>query len=93
MKVKALPVAIFAASAIALAFVGYLDPVRIFWSHSTPHYELAPAVNPQFLVQLGLTAALALASLFVILSKRYSPSEKHWAFGTIGTLLGFWLKG
>jgi hypothetical protein len=31
------------------------------------------------------------ASLFVILAKRYSTADKHWAYGAIGTVVGFWL--
>jgi hypothetical protein len=30
--------------------------------------------------------------LFVILSGGYDPNSKNWAFGTVGTILGFWLK-
>jgi hypothetical protein len=44
-------------------------------------------------VQIGLTVVLLGGALFTILSKRYTPTDKHWAYGTLGTLLGFWLKG
>ncbi len=44
------------------------------------------------LVQILLTAALMAASLIVVLSNKYTPAQKHWAYGMIGTLLGFWLK-
>jgi len=40
-------------------------------------------------MQVVVSAALLAASLFVILSKRYSPTDKHWAYATVGTLLGF----
>jgi len=30
--------------------------------------------------------------LFVILSGGYDPNSNNWAFGTVGTILGFWLK-
>jgi len=32
------------------------------------------------------------AALFVILNKTYRPPERHWAFGTVGMILGYWLK-
>lgn len=32
------------------------------------------------------------AALYVILSKKYTPKDKHWAYATIGTVLGFWLR-
>jgi hypothetical protein len=43
-------------------------------------------------IQIGITLLLLAASLFVILSSRYGPKDKHWAYATVGTLIGFWLK-
>ena len=34
-----------------------------------------------------------IAALYVILSKRYPPKVEHWAYATVGTVLGFWLRG
>ena len=31
-------------------------------------------------------------TLFVILSKRYDDATQKWAFGAVGTIIGFWLK-
>jgi hypothetical protein len=31
-------------------------------------------------------------SLYLILSKSYGSEEEKWAFGTIGTILGYWLN-
>jgi hypothetical protein len=36
--------------------------------------------------------AVGSASLHVILAKRYGPKDKHWAYATIGTIIGFWLN-
>lgn len=33
------------------------------------------------------------ASLYVILSAKYKADSEKWAFGSIGTIIGFWLKG
>jgi outer membrane murein-binding lipoprotein Lpp len=33
-----------------------------------------------------------ISCLFVILSKRYQDDTQKWAFGSLGTVLGFWLK-
>jgi hypothetical protein len=41
--------------------------------------------------QLTLSGLLLAASLFVILSAKYGPKDKHWAYATVGTLVGFWL--
>ncbi|MBV8095008.1 MAG: hypothetical protein JO110_17625 [Acetobacteraceae bacterium] len=47
----------------------------------------------QTAIQAGLSAVLLAASLFVILSRKYDDHCQKWAVATIGTLLGFWLKG
>jgi hypothetical protein len=44
------------------------------------------------LAQLLISAAVMVPSLFVILSAKYVGTDKNWAYATIGTLLGFWLK-
>jgi len=42
--------------------------------------------------QLVISAVLLVAALFVILTKRYPAQDKHWAYGALGTVVGFWLK-
>ena len=42
--------------------------------------------------QLVISAVLLAAALFVILTKKYPPQDKHWAYGALGTIVGFWLK-
>jgi len=44
------------------------------------------------IVQILTSALLAALSLFVILSDRYGAKQRHWAYATMGVLLGFWLK-
>jgi hypothetical protein len=44
------------------------------------------------IMQIVMSLALTAASLFVILRKDYGPKDKHWAYATIGTILGFWLR-
>ena len=43
-------------------------------------------------MQVVVTIAILAAALFIILAKRYTPTDKHWAYGTIGFIMGFWLK-
>lgn len=43
-------------------------------------------------VPVAVTLRLLVGALFVILSKRYTPADRHWAYATVGTLLGYWLK-
>jgi hypothetical protein len=46
--------------------------------------------------RLGMQVIVSLVilggALFIILSERYDPKDKHWAYGSVGTILGFWLK-
>ena len=43
--------------------------------------------------QMGISLLFGAPAIFVVLSERYQPREKHWAFTTLGTILGFWLRG
>jgi hypothetical protein len=45
------------------------------------------------LMQPLVSIVILAASLYMILSADFSPQDKHWAFGTVGTVIGFWLKG
>jgi hypothetical protein len=55
-----------------------------------PKPEISKKSNSQ--MQIAVTLILLIASLFVILSAQYDANSKHWAFATVGTILGFWLK-
>ena len=46
---------------------------------------------PAFVVQVVVSGIVLFSSLTVILLKRYSPKDKHWAYASVGTILGFWL--
>jgi hypothetical protein len=89
---KLLPVALF------LATVGLL-PIARAYSNSGNNMlfgglpgggdyvpDMLRAVMPALVSILVL-----IASLIVILMRRFSPRDKHWAYATIGTILGFWL--
>lgn len=38
-----------------------------------------------------VTSLVLLCSLFVILAKKYTDADRKWAYGAIGTILGYWL--
>jgi hypothetical protein len=46
-------------------------------------------LGPAMRVLISLVALGA--SLYIILSKRYDADTSKWAFGTAGTVIGFWL--
>jgi hypothetical protein len=52
----------------------------------------SPASKIDAAMQAALSAILLVAGVFVILSKDYGTTDKHWAYGTVGTLVGFWLR-
>ena len=51
-----------------------------------------PAAINADLVRTGFSAVLLVFSLWVIASGKVDPDSKKWAFGVIGSLIGFWLK-
>jgi|ERR1700680_299734 len=44
-------------------------------------------------IQMFLTATLMAAAFFIIVSKRYDLSDKRWAYGIVGMIVGYWLRG
>lgn len=46
--------------------------------------------TPVFTIIVSLIALLS--ALYVILSRKYPPKVEQWAYGTIGMILGFWLR-
>jgi hypothetical protein len=97
MNIKVIPIGIFVAAVVLLSGIGWFS--RFIYKHfHHPGEDIDPydsllilttSVNAKILI----TVPVLFAALFVILSRRYAASEKHWAYGAVGTLLGFWLKG
>jgi hypothetical protein len=75
---------------IALLAVGF------FWTAGSGDRGPIDAGQASFLsreiFQLIVSVLLLSASLFVILSTKYGPKDKHWAYATVGTLVGFWFR-
>ncbi|MGD1096297.1 MAG: hypothetical protein ABSB35_30430 [Bryobacteraceae bacterium] len=44
-------------------------------------------------IQIFLTAPLMAAAFFIIASKRYDLKGKRWAYGMVGMIIGYWLRG
>jgi hypothetical protein len=49
--------------------------------------------NIRLTISVVISLIILLAALWVILSNRYPPKVEHWAYGIIGTIVGFWLRG
>jgi hypothetical protein len=65
------------------AYKGKVDPPLC-----APLNKFSLRGRMQVLVSLVLMASAVL----IVLSHAYDPQEKHWAYGTLGTILGFWLR-
>jgi uncharacterized membrane protein YkvI len=81
--------------AVALV-IGVIVFFGLAWLTTPPpnvaQYPIPGWAAVKEITALAFSAILLLASLFVILRKDYGPKDKHWAYGTIGTLIGFWLR-
>ena len=42
-------------------------------------------------MQVFISLIVLAAALFVILSKKYESDTQKWAFGIVGTVVGYWL--
>jgi len=77
------------------------QPMRQGKTVSSQSSQNGTEPHPSFIVgepviadaRIGITVALLGASLFVILAKQYTPTDKHWAYTTVGALIGYWFKG
>ncbi len=44
-------------------------------------------------MQATVTVMVLAGSLYALLSGKYAEAEKKWAYGAVGTILGYWLRG
>ena len=52
-----------------------------------------PSAFSEQLMPVALSAIALVAALFIILSNRSSGESQKWAYGVVGVILGYWLKG
>jgi uncharacterized membrane protein len=51
-----------------------------------------PGATVGVVMKVLVSVVILIAALFVILSKNYDAKAKHWAYGMVGLIMGFWLK-
>jgi hypothetical protein len=56
------------------------------------HFTPSPGVA-EVAVQIVISLALLATGLVIILGDRFQQTERHWACGAVGTIVGFWLNG
>jgi hypothetical protein len=55
--------------------------------------DLLHEFDHRVVMQILMSLAALGVSFYIILSSSYDAGSKHWAYGTVGSLFGFWLKG
>ena len=58
--------------------------IRAVWLNGIP---------PREWMQIILSVVIVAAGLYIILSRDYTGESEKWAYGSIGTILGYWLPG
>ena len=43
-------------------------------------------------ISIGVTIMSLTFALLIILSGKYQPEDKYWAFAAVGIIIGFWLR-
>jgi hypothetical protein len=75
----------------------YQRPSELNYLHPPPDRSAyAKAIERQTsrkAIQAFLTGALMAAAFFIIVSKRYDPNDKLWAYAIVGMIVGYWLRG
>jgi hypothetical protein len=56
------------------------------------HAPKASGLDGSMFMRIAVSLLVLGAALFIILSKQYDSDQQKWAFGAIGTVLGYWLK-
>ena len=82
---KNFPPLLFVVAVVALMWFGASDLSLRYRYFAYTGFDL------HAIMQVAVSGVVGAAALFVILSTRYGPKDKHWAYATVGTLLGFWL--
>jgi hypothetical protein len=49
--------------------------------------------SPEVWMKIAVSMSVLFGSFYVVIAKSFGPAEKHFAFGFIGTVLGYWLRG
>jgi hypothetical protein len=57
----------------------------------TPEGAVGPA-HIHLAIEIIVSLALLAAALAVVLSRKYNPKDKYWAYAALGIIVGYWLK-
>lgn len=66
---------------------------RVAPGRGRPEAVAGPArVNVKTIMMVVVSILVLGSSLFIILSGQYDNENQKWAFGAVGTIVGFWLR-
>jgi hypothetical protein len=99
---RLVPILLFLGTAIAVFVVSRVEvpshPKE--YSHTVPgahtHIVAPPVASASpvaSVMPVAVSSVVLLVAIFVIIAKRFASTDKHWAFATVGTIVGYWLKG
>src|SRR5258708_4012846 len=80
-------------AAIAYRFIPPDKRIPIFIGMTIKRKEDAtPTASARVFMMIVVSLAVLVAALYIILSKTYEDSAQKWAYGSVGMILGHWLK-
>jgi len=91
-KKRRLPALLFVFSVVALLVIRSSPELLPFPLPGFHGMGEAIPIPVRDLMQVAVSILVLLAALFVILSKRYPEATAKWAYGSLGTILGYWLS-
>jgi hypothetical protein len=86
---------------LGVAVLGLIVSNGLVWWADVPKQPGSPAAlqpaltksiwTPKLLGAVAVTIPVLGCALYVIVAPVYGEADKKWAYGAVGTLLGFWL--
>jgi hypothetical protein len=84
--------ALFLALVVALLYVTHPFTNKFILRYPSPPPQAPISDTVKLAMQIVISLGFGAASLFIVVAKRFGPKDKHWAYGMLGTILGFWLR-
>ena len=75
----------------AIAVIGIITLAIIGSTFLYTTNTLTQGSGSREVMQIIISLVILGASLYIILSKKYDGDVQKWAFGAIGTVIGYWL--
>jgi hypothetical protein len=86
---------------LGVAVLGFIVSNGLVWWADVPKQPGSPTAlepmltksgwAPKLLGAVAVTVPVLGCALYVIVAPVYGEADKKWAYGAVGTLLGFWL--